>query len=96
MPYYARVIPTGAGFDAVVDAHWADAIHVSHDHATAQDAQDAAEATARGLNLRDFESLVVAGFTEADLPDAEEAKALLDEQLREVEPLAEVKPAAKG
>ena len=68
MPYYPRVIPTGAGFDAVVDAHWADAIHVSHDHATAQDAQDAAEATARGLNLRDYEQLVAAGFSEADLP----------------------------
>jgi hypothetical protein len=65
---YARVIPTGAGFDAVVDAHWADAIHVSHDHATAQDAQDAAEATARGLNLRDYETLVTAGFSESDLP----------------------------
>ena len=33
---------------------------------------------------------------EADLPDAEEAKALLDEQLREVEPLAENRPVAKG
>ena len=97
MPYYPRVSAAPGGtFDAIVDAHWESAIWVSHDHGSAQDAQDAAEATARGLNLRDFESLVVAGFTEADLPDAEEAKALLDEQLREVEPLAEVKPAAKG
>ena len=93
MPYYPRVIPTGAGFDAVVDAHWADAIHVSHDHATAQDAQDAAEATARGLNLRDYETLVTAGFTESDLP-AEGTKAL-DPEIPEVKPLPETK-ATKG
>lgn len=93
MPYYARVIPTGAGFDAVVDAHWADAIHVSHDHATAQDAQDAAEATARGLNLRDYETLVTAGFSESDLP-AEGTKAL-DPEIPEVKPLPETK-ATKG
>jgi hypothetical protein len=93
MPYYARVIPTGAGFDAVVDAHWADAIHVSHDHATAQDAQDAAEATARGLNLRDFETLVTAGFSESDL-SAEGTKAL-DPEIPEVKPLPETK-ATKG
>ena len=84
---------SGDTFDAIVDAHWEAAIWVSHDHGSAQDAQDAAEATARGLNLRDFETLVTAGFSESDLPDAEEAKALLDEQLRDVEPLAEVKPA---
>lgn len=93
MPYYARVIPTGAGFDAVVDAHWADAIHVSHDHATAQDAQDAAEATARGLNLRDFETLVTAGFTPDDLP-VEGTKAF-DPEIPEVKPLPETK-ATKG
>ena len=93
MPYYARVVPTGAGFDAVVDAHWADAIHVSHDHATAQDAQDAAEATARGLNLRDYETLVTAGFSESDLP-AEGTKAL-DPEIPEVKPLPETK-ATKG
>jgi hypothetical protein len=93
MPYYARVIPTGAGFDAVVDAHWADAIHVSHDHATAQDAQDAAEATARGLNLRDYETLVTAGFSESDLP-VEGTKAL-DPEIPEVKPLPETK-ATKG
>ena len=96
MPYYPRVSASGDTFDAIVDAHWEAAIWVSHDHGSAQDAQDAAEATARGLNLRDYEQLVSAGFTEADLPDAEDAKALLDEQLRAVEPLAEVKPAAKG
>ena len=89
MPYYARVIPTGAGFDAVVDAHWADAIHVSHDHATAQDAQDAAEATARGLNLRDFETLVTAGFSESDLPV--EGTKSLDPEIPEVKPLPETK-----
>ena len=93
MPYYPRVIPTGSGFDAVVDAHWADAIHVSHDHATAQDAQDAAEATARGLNLRDYETLVTAGFTESDLP-VEGTKAL-DPEIPEVKPLPETK-ATKG
>ena len=93
MPYYPRVIPTGAGFDAVVDAHWADAIHVSHGHATAQDAQDAAEATARGLNLRDFETLVTAGFSESDL-SAEGTKAL-DPEIPEVKPLPETK-ATKG
>jgi len=93
MPYYPRVIPTGAGFDAVVDAHWADAIHVSHDHATAQDAQDAAEATARGLNLRDFETLVTAGFSESDLP-AEGTKAL-DPEIPDIKPLPETK-ATKG
>lgn len=93
MPYYPRVIPTGSGFDAVVDAHWADAIHVSHDHATAQDAQDAAEATARGLNLRDFETLVTAGFTESDLP-VEGTKAF-DPEIPEVKPLPETK-ATKG
>ena len=93
MPYYPRVIPTGSGFDAVVDAHWADAIHVSHDHATAQDAQDAAEATARGLNLRDFETLVTAGFSESDLP-VEGTKAL-DPEIPEVKPLPETK-ATKG
>ena len=93
MPYYPRVIPTGAGFDAVVDAHWADAIHVSHDHATAQDAQDAAEATARGLNLRDFETLVTAGFSESDLP-VEGTKAL-DPEIPDIKPLPETK-ATKG
>ena len=93
MPYYPRVVPTGAGFDAVVDAHWADAIHVSHDHATAQDAQDAAEATAHGLNLRDYETLVTAGFTESDLPV--EGKMTLDPEIPEVKPLPETK-ATKG
>ena len=93
MPYYPRVIPTGAGFDAVVDAHWEAAIWVSHDHATAQDAQDAAEATARGLNLRDFETLVTAGFTESDLP-VEGTKAF-DPEIPEVKPLPETK-ATKG
>ena len=93
MPYYPRVIPTGAGFDAVVDAHWEAAIWVSHDHATAQDAQDAAEATAHGLNLRDFETLVTAGFTESDLP-VEGTKAL-DPEIPEVKPLPETK-ATKG
>jgi hypothetical protein len=88
MPYYPRVIPTGAGFDAVVDAHWADAIHVSHDHATAQDAQDAAEATARGLNLRDFETLVTAGFSKAGLPE----ERAFNPDIPDVKPL----PAKKG
>ena len=95
MPYYARVIPTGAGFDAVVDAHWADAIHVSHDHATAQDAQDAAEATAHGLNLRDFETLVTAGFTPDDLPVEGTNAAIRDAEIPEVKPLPETK-ATKG
>ena len=55
MPYYPRVSAAPGGtFDAIVDAHWEAAIWVSHDHGSAQDAQDAAEATARGLNLRDF------------------------------------------
>lgn len=93
MPYYPRVSASGDTFDAIVDSHWADAIHVSHDHATAQDAQDAAEATARGLNLRDFETLVTAGFSESDLP-AEGTKAL-DPEIPEVKPLPETK-ATKG
>lgn len=93
MPYYPRVIPTGAGFDAVVDAHWEAAIWVSHDHATAQDAQDAAEATAHGLNLRDFETLVTAGFTPDDLPV--EGKMTFDPEIPEVKPLPETK-ATKG
>jgi hypothetical protein len=75
MPYYPRVIPTGDTFDAIVDAHWAEAIHVSHGHETQQEAQAAAEQTARGLNLRDYEQLVAAGFTEADLPSADEMPA---------------------
>lgn len=87
MPYYPRVSPSGDTFDAIVDAHWEAAIWVSHGHDTEQDAQDAAEATARGLNLRDYEQLVAAGFTEADLPTAEAQIAALDEQLRDVEPL---------
>lgn len=89
MPYYPRVSASGDTFDAIVDAHWADAIHVSHDHATAQDAQDAAEATAHGLNLRDYEQLVNAGFTPDDLP------ADLDPDIPAVEPLPETK-ATKG
>ena len=87
MPYYPRVIPSGETFDAIVDAHWAPAIWVSHGHDTEQDAQEAAQVTARGLNLRDYEALVAAGFTEADLPTAEAQIAALDEQLRDVEPL---------
>ena len=94
MPYYPRVSAAPGGtFDAIVDAHWDAAIWVSHDHGSAQDAQDAAEATARGLNLRDFETLVTAGFSESDLP-AEGTKAL-DPEIPEVKPLPETK-ATKG
>ncbi len=92
MPYYPRVIPNGETFDAIVDAHWAPAIWVSHDHDTASDAQDAAEVTARGLNLRDYEQLVAAGFTETDLPDAEADMAVLDPEMRHVDPLTKNEP----
>lgn len=85
MPYYPRVSPSSdATFDAIVDAHYAEAIHVSHGYATQQDAQAAAEDIAKGLNLRDYEALVAAGFTEADLP------AAADEQVSPVEPLTKV------
>ncbi len=93
MPYYPRVSASGDTFDAIVDAHWEAAIWVSHDHGSAQDAQDAAEATARGLNLRDYETLVTAGFTESDLPV--EGKMTLDPEIPEVKPLPETK-ATKG
>lgn len=93
MPYYPRVSASGDTFDAIVDSHWAEAIHVSQGHLSAQDAQDAAEATAHGLNLRDFETLVTAGFTESDLPV--EGKMTLDPEIPEVKPLPETK-ATKG
>lgn len=82
MPYYPRVSPSSdATFDAIVDAHYAEAIHVSHGHATQQDAQAAAEDIAKGLNLRDYEALVNAGFTPDDLPTN------LDPDVPAVEPL---------
>ena len=81
MPYYPRVSASGDTFDAIVDSHWAEAIHVSQGHLSAQAAQDAAAATARGLNLRDYEQLVNAGFTPDDLP------ADLDPDTPAVEPL---------
>ena len=76
MPYYPRVSPAAETFDAIVDADWAEAIHVSHGHKTEQEAQAAAEATARGLNRRDYEQLVGLGFTEADLPATEVEPAI--------------------
>lgn len=70
MPYYGHATPHDDGFAAVVDAHYAEAIHVATGFQNEDDALSAANAIAKGLNLRDYEQLKALGITDADLqPD---------------------------
>ena len=68
MPYYPRVMPTGSGFAALVDSHYANGIYVSDGFETEAEAQSVAQAVAKGFNLRDYEQLRAMGLSDADLP----------------------------
>lgn len=68
MPYYGRVMPTGSGFAAIVDSHYANAIFAKDGIKTEAEAQSVADAVAKGWNLRDYEQLKALGLSDADLP----------------------------